>query len=72
VYQGNVLRIWQAEALDSDLDLEPGTISSVNKTIDVATGHGILRLLELQLPGGKRISTQAFLNAHSVDGVKLG
>jgi len=31
VYQGNVLRIWQAEALGSDLDLEPGTISSVNK-----------------------------------------
>ncbi len=72
VYQGNVLRIWQAEALDSDLDLEPGSISSVNKTIDVATGQGILRLLEVQLPGGKRISTQAFLNAHSVDGVKLG
>ncbi|MCX7086296.1 MAG: methionyl-tRNA formyltransferase [Methylococcales bacterium] len=72
VYQGNVLRIWQAEALDGDLDLEPGTISSVNKTIDVATGQGILRLLEVQLPGGKRISTQAFLNAHSVDGVKLG
>lgn len=72
VYQGNVLRIWQAEALDSDLDLEPGTISSVNKTIDVATARGILRLLEVQLPGGKRISTQAFLNAHSVDGVKLG
>ena len=72
VYQGNILRIWQAEALDSDLDLEPGSISSVNKTIDVATGQGILRLLEVQLPGGKRISTQAFLNAHSVDGVKLG
>ena len=71
-YQGNVLRIWQAEAIAGDLGLEPGTVSQINKHIDVATGQGILRLHEVQLPGGKRIPAQAFLNAHSVDGVKLG
>ncbi len=71
-YQGNVLRIWQAEAIDGDLGLEPGTVSQINKHIDVATGKGILRLQEVQLPGGKRIPAYAFLNAHSVDGVKLG
>ena len=72
VYQGSVLRIWQAEALECGLDLEPGTISCLNKNIDVATAKGTLRLREVQLPGGKRISAQAFLNAHSVNGVKLG
>ncbi len=71
-YQGNVLRIWQAEAIAGELGLEPGTVSQINKHIDVATGQGILRLHEVQLPGGKRIPAQAFLNAHSVDGVKLG
>ena len=71
-YQGNVLRIWQAEAIEGDLGLEPGTVSQINKHIDVSTGQGILRLQEVQLPGGKRIPAQAFLNAHSVDGVKLG
>ena len=71
-YQGNVLRIWQAEAIAGDLGLEPGTVSQINKHIDVATGQGILRLHEVQLPGGKRIPAQAFLNAHSVDGVQLG
>ena len=71
-YQGNVMRIWQAEAIKSETDLEPGIVICTNKNMDVATGKGLLRLHEVQLPGGKRISTQAFLNAHDVDGVILG
>ena len=64
LYQDNVLRIWQAEALAIDTDLEPGMVSCLNKNMDVATGKGLLRLHEVQLPGGKRITAQAFLNAH--------
>ena len=69
---GQILRIWQAETLAIDSDLEPGILSCKNKNIDVATGKGLLRLHEIQLPGGKRITAQAFLNAHHVNGVKLG
>jgi len=47
-------------------------VSCVNKNMDVATGKGLLRLHEVQLPGGKRMTAQAFLNAHHVNGVKLG
>ena len=72
LYQDNVLRIWQAEAIAVDTDLEPGIVSCVNKNMDVATGKGLLRLHEVQLPGGKRMTAQAFLNAHHVNGVKLG
>jgi methionyl-tRNA formyltransferase len=76
LYHGDVLRIWQAEALVANdhapLQLEPGTVSCLNKTMDVATGNGLLRLHEVQLPGGKRMTAQAFLNAHAVHGVKLG
>jgi len=76
LYHGDVLRIWQAKAVatndDSLLQLEPGMVSCLNKAMDVATGKGLLRLHEVQLPGGKRMTAQAFLNAHAVNGVKLG
>jgi methionyl-tRNA formyltransferase len=76
LYRGNVLRIWQAEALEADnhkpRQVEPGIVSCQNKAMDVATGKGLLRLHEVQLPGGKRMTAQAFLNAHDVNGVKLG
>lgn len=72
IYQDKVLRIWQAQALATEIDLDPGRVSCANKNMDVATGKGVLRLHEVQLPGGKRMSSQAFLNAHDIDGVKLG
>jgi methionyl-tRNA formyltransferase len=72
LFQGKVLRIWQAEAIAADTYLEPGIVSCINKHMDVATGKGLLRLHEVQLPGGNRMVIQAFLNAHDVNGVKLG
>lgn len=72
LYEGKVMRIWQAEAIASETDLEPGLVSSTNKNMDVVTGKGLLRLHEVQLPGGKRMLTHAFLNSHNVNGVVLG
>lgn len=74
-----VLRIWLAKAIDNDthennkVDVIPGTVIHADKKgIDVATGKGILRLLEVQLPGGKPISASAFLNAHPMNDAVLG
>ncbi|WP_394753047.1 methionyl-tRNA formyltransferase [Crenothrix sp.] len=72
LYQGNVLRIWQAEVLDAHTKEPPGTVSATHKQMDVATGQGRLRILEVQLPGGKRLPIHAFLNAHSVNDLILG
>lgn len=73
LYQDKVLRIWQAQTLDEKaVGLQAGVVRSVDKNMDVATGQGWLRLLEVQLPGGKRMPVQAFLSAHDADGVKLG
>jgi methionyl-tRNA formyltransferase len=72
LYENEVLRIWQAESLPSEIKAAPGTVICANKTLDVMTGEGMLRLLEVQLPGGKRLPIQAFLNSHQPQGVILG
>lgn len=67
------LRIWQAIPLDQQAEGVPGEVITESRDgIDVKTGDGILRLLQVQLPGGKPLNAEQFLNAHSLLGAKLG
>ncbi len=71
-YGDKILRIWEAEALPNTETAEPGTVVAASKAgIDVATGDGVLRIEKLQLPGGKPLSAQQFLNAQNVRGVRF-
>jgi methionyl-tRNA formyltransferase len=73
LYDGEVLRIWEAKALDETSGNPPGSVTHFDKQgIDIACGEGVLRLLCLQRPGGKPQGTNDFLNANPVDGVVLG
>ena len=57
-------RIWNATNLGGTHGTVPGTVVGTGKKgIDVATGHGILRLLELQRPGKRRMAAADYLNA---------
>lgn len=64
VWQGEPLKIWRSE-IDSKqplLDQRPGHILFINESgIGVTCGDGVLRLTELQRPGGKRLPVAAFL-----------
>jgi len=52
-----VIKLWQAVPLAESASAEPGTIIRASREgLDVATGDGILRILELQLPGKKAMS----------------
>jgi methionyl-tRNA formyltransferase len=72
LFNGKVMRVWKARVTDDESNLSSGTIVRQGKQMYVVTGEGFIELLEIQLPGGKRMETQAFLNAHDVDGVMLG
>ena len=70
-YRGQALRIWRARAVEGPEGRAGTVVAFGPQGIDVACGHGCLRLLEVQLPGGKRLDAADFLNARSVDGAVL-
>ena len=72
-FEGKNLRIWQATPMANQAQGTPGeVIAESREGIDVKTGDGILRIQQLQMPGGKPLSAEQFLNAHSLLGVHLG
>lgn len=70
--QGRTLRVLRAQALNAEATLDPGTVLNHGNHLEVAAGRGILRLLEVQLPGARRIAGRDFLNAHTAPFIRLG
>lgn len=70
---GKILKIWRAEVLPKESGQAPGTVTEAGKGgFFVQTGKGVLRLLEVQLEGKKRMDAQAFLRGfHAAPGMKL-
>lgn len=65
-YRGKQLKVWKAvpvlEPPKEKLEAKVGSICGVGKDfVEVRCGEGILRILELQLEGKKRMSTHDFL-----------
>jgi methionyl-tRNA formyltransferase len=63
---GQVVRIWQAISIErtAPKGAKVGTIiEATEQGIDVVTGYGVLRLLKLQLSGGKILTVAEILNA---------
>jgi len=65
VLDGERLRIWAARALPRNASAAPGSVlASTREGIDVACGEAsMLRILELQRDGGRRMSVADYLNA---------
>ena len=67
IWHDAIFRIWRAQLVREETQQPAGQIIKVNKAgIDVATGDGVLRITELQLPGKRAMSVQDFLNANTM------
>ncbi len=74
-YENKMLKIYKAEVNnDSEVNklfssTEPGEIVSANKQIFImCKNNSILKVIELQLEGGKRMSARDFLNGRKLNG----
>jgi len=75
VYGGQSLKIWSGEPVAGlAAEVVPGTVLRAEPgVLQVATGEGSLRLLELQRAGGKRMTVEAFLAGTPLPpGARLG
>lgn len=67
---GDRIKIWQSSlSQQENSDYQPGTIikADLNDGILVQTGDGILSIEKLQLPGGRRLNADDFLNGHQLE-----
>ena len=72
-YLGGTLKIYRARPVEGEGD--PGTVlrSSAKEGLFVACGEGALEVLEMQAPGGKRMSARAYLAGKKIEpGTKFG
>lgn len=69
ILTGEPVKLWGGQVVEKHAAAAPGTVISANKQgIDIACGDGqVLRVLELQAPGGKRMSAAAYLAGHPID-----
>ncbi len=68
VISGAPIKIYRTEVTGKETQARPGTIVSAGKDgIEIACGDGtLLRILELQATGGKRMSAAAYLLGHPI------
>jgi methionyl-tRNA formyltransferase len=67
---GERTRIWKSCVVSAAHASKPGAVLSTGKDgIDIATGKNVLRLLELQRPGKRRVSAADYLNAKTLPGL---
>ena len=64
---GERIKLWRAQVVDDPLSRVPGIVLATgSQGIDVACGEGVLRVIELQPPGGRRMSAGAFLTGRKL------
>lgn len=67
-FHGKRLKIWRAEVIGRNTDCAGGTVVETDKNgFCIQTGNGLLKPLEVQLEGKKRMKTADFMRGNDVE-----
>lgn len=74
LFNGVPVKIWRAEAAPPSPVTNPGQVLAADAQagVLVVCGQGVLRLTELQKPGGKRLPAAEFLKGFPLEGGRFG
>ncbi|HEY5775418.1 MAG TPA: methionyl-tRNA formyltransferase [Xanthomonadales bacterium] len=61
---GQRLRIWKTEVVNGQVDGKPGQMFTDSQSMLIGTAEKSLKILELQRPGGQRMTAEKYLHAH--------
>ena len=74
-YNGKSLRLWQAYLPEHETHSNNSqygeVIAESSDGIDIQAENGVVRIIELQMPGKKRIMVKDFINGQSLMGARL-
>lgn len=59
-------KIWRTKLVGDDLKLNCGEIKVIGQKFFVGTGDGVLEILEIQAPNGKKLNSADFLRGYKV------
>lgn len=65
-YNGQRIKIYNASIEKNDSDASPGTIINIKKSLIVKCKTDAISILELQIPGKKRMNVKDFLNGQKL------
>ena len=65
-YNGQRIKIYKASIEKNDSDAAPGTIINIKKSLIVKCKTDAISILELQIPGKKRMNVKDFLNGQKL------
>lgn len=66
-FRGKILKIWKAEVVKRDSEYDCGVVAEIAKdSFSIQTGSGLLKLLEVQLEGKKRMCAADFLRGAAI------
>jgi len=71
-YDGTRIKIYKSEVLEKTSEKAPGTILHVSsKGMEVATGDKVIGILEIQVPGSKKMAVKDYILGHTLETGKI-